>query len=100
MFKEMFTFTGWNIYGSGVWMINEQGINILLNMFFGPVVNAARGISVQINNAVNNFSANFFTAVRPQIVKSYAIGDYCYLKKLISTSSRFSAYYYGYCVYP
>lgn len=92
MFKEMFTFTGWNIYGSGVWMINEQGINILLNMFFGPVVNAARGISVQINNAVNNFSANFFTAVRPQIVKSYAIGDYCYLKKLISTSSRFSAY--------
>lgn len=92
LFKDMFAFTGWNIYGSGVWMINEQGINILLNMYFGPIVNAARGISVSVNNAVNNFSVNFFTAVRPQIVKNYAAGDYDYLKKLVFASSRYSIY--------
>lgn len=92
LFKNMFAFTGWNIYGSGVWMVNEQGINILLNMYFGPIVNAARGISVSVNNAVNNFSVNFFTAVRPQIVKNYAAGDYDYLKKLVFASSRYSIY--------
>lgn len=92
LFKEMFSFTGWNIYGSGVWMINEQGINILLNLFFGPVVNAARGISVQVNNAINNFSTNFFVAVRPQIIKTYAVGNYEYLKKLVFASSKFSVY--------
>lgn len=92
LFKEMLIFSGWNIYGSGVWMINEQGINTLLNIFFGPVVNAARGIAVQVNNAINNFSTNFFVAVRPQIIKSYAIGDYNYLRKLVFVSSRFSVY--------
>lgn len=92
LFKEMFSFTGWNIYGSGVWMINEQGINILLNIFFGPVVNAARGISVQVNNAINNFSTNFFVAVRPQIIKTYAVENYGYLKKLVFASSKFSVY--------
>lgn len=92
LFKDMFGFTGWNIYGSGVWMINEQGINILLNMLFGPAINAARGIAVQVNNAVNNFSTNFYTAVRPQIIKSYASGDLSGMKDLLYSSSRFSVY--------
>lgn len=92
MFKEIFGFSGWSIYGSAVWMINEQGVNIVLNMFFGPVVNAARGIAAQVNNAVNNFSTNFFVAVRPQIVKRFAAQDHESMKKLIFSSSRFSVY--------
>lgn len=90
LFGDMFRFVGWNGLGTAVWMINEQGINVLMNMFFGPVVNAARGVSAQVGAAVNNFSNNFFTAVRPQIVKSYAGGDYGYFTKLINLSSKYS----------
>ena len=92
LFKELTGFTGWNLYGATVWMVNGQGINILLNMFFGPVVNAANGIAAQVNNAVNNFSANFFTAVRPQIVKRYAADEHDSLISLVYASSRFSFY--------
>lgn len=90
LFRDMFRFVGWNGLGTAVWMINEQGINILMNLFFGPIVNAARGVSAQVSGAVNNFSNNFFTAVRPQIVKSYAGGDYDYFTKLINLSSKYS----------
>ena len=92
LFKDIFRFIGWNGIGTAVWMINEQGINILLNIFFGPIVNAARGVSAQVSAAVNNFSNNFFTAVRPQIIKSYAAQDYTYFKKLINYSSKYSFY--------
>ena len=89
-FTKMLSFVGWNGLGTFAWTINEQGVNVLLNMFFGPVVNAARGVAGQVSAAVNNFSRNFFTAVRPQIVKSYATEDYSYFVKLIFYSSRFS----------
>ena len=91
-FKEMFSFIGWNGFGTAVWMVNEQGTNILLNLFFGPIVNASRAISAQVSNALNNFSNNFFVAVRPQIIKSYAAQNYEYLKKLIYSSSKYSFY--------
>ena len=90
LFGNMFRFVGWNGLGTVVWMINEQGVNILMNLFFGPIVNAARGISSQVSAAVNNFSNNFFTAVRPQIIKSYAGQDYEYFRKLINLSSKYS----------
>lgn len=90
LFRQMFAFIGWNGFGSAVWMVNEQGMNVLLNMFFGPVVNAARGIAAQVNAAVNNFSNNFYTAVRPQIVKSYAVGDLVHFTQLLLGSSRYS----------
>ena len=92
LFGNMFRFIGWNGVGTAVWMINEQGINVLLNMFFGPIINAARGVSFQVSSSINNFSNNFFTAVRPQIVKSYAGKEYEYFKKLINTSSKYSFY--------
>ncbi len=91
-FKEMFSFIGWNGFGTAVWMVNEQGTNILLNLFFGPIVNASRAISAQVSNALNNFSNNFFVAVRPQIIKSYAAQNYEYLKKLLYSSSKYSFY--------
>lgn len=92
LFKRMCIFVGWNSFGTAVWAINEQGLNVLLNIFFGPIVNAAKAIATQVNAAINNFSSNFFTAVRPQIVKSYASGDIRYFIQLIFNSSRFSFY--------
>ncbi len=88
--KQTTAFIGWNFVGTAVWSINNQGIDVLLNMFFGPVVNAARAISVQISNVVTNFSSNFFVSVQPQITKSYASNDFEYLMKLFYGASRYS----------
>ena len=90
LFVSMFKFVGWNGFGTAVWAINEYGMVILLNIFFGPIVNAARAIATQVSAAVNNFSNNFMVAVRPQIVKSYAAQDYSYFIKLVFNSSKYS----------
>ena len=74
-FKEMLSFSGWNLFGSFSGVIKEQGINMILNLFFGPVVNAARGIAYQVNGAMMAFVANINTASRPQLTQSYASGD-------------------------
>lgn len=92
LLKEMFSFAGWNFIGSSSIVLKNQGINIILNIFFGPVVNAARGIAMQVNTAINSFVQNFMTAVNPQITKSYASGDYEYMMKLVFKSSRLSFY--------
>lgn len=83
---------GWSIYGSGVWMINGQGINYLFNIFSGPILNAAMGIANQVNNAINNFCVNFYTAVRPQIIKQYSKKEYNSMTKLINDSARYSLF--------
>ena len=83
---------GWNTIGTIVWSINDQGINILLNMFFGPAVNAARGLASQVNHAVNTLGTGFLTSVNPQMVKSYAAKDFDYLYKLFFASSKYSVY--------
>jgi O-antigen/teichoic acid export membrane protein len=80
------------MYGSVSQLIKNQGINVLLNMFFNPAVNAARGIAYQINSAITQFFTNFYTAVRPQITKYYAQGDMENMIKLIFRSSKFSFY--------
>lgn len=90
LFKEMLGFAGWNLWGNCAYIAFTQGVNILLNMFFGPTVNAARGVAVQVQSAVNQFSSNFQTALNPQITKSYATGDYTYMHKLIFRSSKFT----------
>ena len=88
LFKEMLGFAGWNLWGYCASIAFTQGINILLNMFFGPIVNAARGVAVQVQNAVNQFSFNFQTALNPQITKSYAKDDLNYMHSLIFKSSK------------
>lgn len=90
LFKELTSYTGWNLFGSVSWMLMTQGQNILLNIFFGPVVNTAKGISDRINSVVTQFSSNFYMAVNPQIVKSYAAGDIAHMFSLALKSSRFS----------
>ena len=89
-FKSMSKFIGWNFINPVVFILNDQGMNMLLNMFFGPAVNAARGLSVQVKSAVSNFARCFFTAVRPQIVKSYAAGDTSRFTELIFNSGKFT----------
>lgn len=90
--KEMTKFAGWNFIGSSSAVFRDQGINIILNLFCGPVINAARGIAFQVNTAVNNFVTNFMTALNPQIIKSYASGDQNYMMSLIFQGARWSFY--------
>lgn len=90
--KEMSGFAGWNAIGCTAGLLKDQGVNILLNLFFGPVVNAARGLGMTVNGAVNSFAGNFLTAVKPQITKSYAAGDRAYTFSLVERGSRFGFY--------
>lgn len=92
LFTELVTYSGWNLFGSVSGLVKGQGLNILLNMFFNPAVNAARGIAYQINAAITQFFTNFYTAVRPQITKYYAQGDMGEMTKLVFRSSKLSFY--------
>lgn len=89
-FKEMISFTGWNVVGSLAGACNGQGLNILLNMFFGTTVNAARGIAYQVNNIIVQFARNFQVAANPQIVKNFAAGKFQETERLVYNSAKFS----------
>lgn len=86
----MFAFSGWAFLGNGSFVMKEQGVNILLNMFCGPAVNAARAITTQVTTAVTMFVSNFMQAVNPQITKSFSSGNLENMRRLIFNSSRFS----------
>lgn len=90
--KEMSGFAGWNGVGCSAAILRDQGVNILLNLFFGPVVNAARGIAGSVSGAIGQFTGNFMTALNPQITKSYASGDHSYMFSLVERGSRFGFY--------
>ena len=90
LFKELMSFSGWSLFGSVASMTANQGLNILLNLFFGVVVNAAMGIANQVNAAVVQFVSNFQVAFRPQLVKYYAQGNIDALKSLIINTSKYS----------
>lgn len=92
LIREMFAFAGWNFVGVTSGVLRDQGGNILVNLFSGPAVNAARGVAVQLNGAVQSFVTNFMTAVNPQITKSYASGEHSYMFSLVRKSSRMSFY--------
>lgn len=92
MFKEIFAFAGWTMNGNLAIIGFTQGINILLNIFFGPAVNAARGIAVQVQGVCQQFCSNFQMALNPQLTKCYAQGELEYMHKLLCKSSKFSFY--------
>ena len=92
LYKEIFNYVGWNAVGTFAFMLNGQGINVLLNTFFGPVVNAARGIAMRICGYINGFVGNFQTAVNPQTVKYYASGNVKQMNRLIMNNSKYSSY--------
>lgn len=87
--KEILKYSGWTYIGASGAILKDQGGNILINIYYGPVMNASRGISMQVYSAVSSFADNFMTAIKPQIIKSYASGDYERMMLLISKGSRF-----------
>ena len=91
-FREMLGFAGWTLTGNISSVASTQGINIVMNMFFGPIVNAARAIASQVEGAVNGFVSNFQTALNPQIVKSYATNEIVHMHSLVFASCRYSFY--------
>lgn len=93
LFKEMLSFSGWNIFGTLGQMMKDQGVNLILNFFFGPIVNAARGIANQVNGGLQSFVANITVPVRPQVVQSYATGDIYRSLSLTHTISKLSCYF-------
>ena len=90
IFKEMLGFSGWSFFNNTTYILNNQGVNMLMNVYFGVVVNAARGIAVQVEGAVLQFVNNFTTAVNPQITKSYANHDLDNMYKLVCRGAKFS----------
>lgn len=90
IFRNMFGFAGWNFLTTCASMLSSQGVSIILNIHFGTVVNAAKGIASQVNGTVGAFSKNFTTALSPQITKSYAARELEYTKNLVYKGSKFS----------
>lgn len=92
LFKVMLSYTGWNLWGNIAAVMSGQGVNILLNIFFGPSVNAARAIAMQVSAALNSFVQNLQIAVNPQIIKSYASQDMAYMHKLVCYGAKYNFY--------
>jgi len=90
LYASILSFSGWSIMGCGAVIGATQGVNIILNLFFGPAINAARGVAVQVNTAINAFVNNFQTAINPQIIKLYAGERIAELHTLLFLNSKFS----------
>lgn len=100
LFREIFAFAGWTMNGNLAVIGYTQGLNILLNIFFGPAVNAARGIAVQVQSVCQQFCSNFQMALNPQLTKSYAHGDLDNMHRLLKKSSKFSFFILFFIVLP
>ena len=90
LYLQMSGFAGWNLFGSIAWLLRDQGVNIILNLFFGPVINAARGVATQVSSAVMGFISNFQVALNPQITKNYANDNLQEMEKLTYLGIKFS----------
>ncbi|VVO71277.1 hypothetical protein PS862_01350 [Pseudomonas fluorescens] len=90
LFKTMLSYTGWNMWGNAAGVLGNQGVNVILNIFFGPAVNAARAITLQVSGALNSFVQNLQVAVNPQIIKSYASVDFDYMHKLVYYGAKYN----------
>ena len=90
IFNSMVQFTGWNMFGTIAWLLKDQGVNILMNLFGGPVANAARGVSCQVSGAIQNLTGGFQSAVNPQLTKRYAAHESEETCDLMCKSSKIS----------
>ncbi len=98
--KEMVSFAGWSFVGNIGIAVRGPGVNIIVNHFFGPAVNAAKGIAYQVSSVVSNFVTSFQTAVDPQITKRYAAGESSSMVSLIKTTVKFSFFLLAIVVVP
>lgn len=92
LYKTLISYSGWNLFGNVAGVAKGQGVSIILNIFFGTVVNAAQGVANQVSAAVTSFVGNFQMASNPQIIKSYAAEDKAYMTNLVIRTSKFSFY--------
>ena len=92
--RPMLVFAGWDLYGNMCVTVRQQGINILLNMFYGLAVNAANSITTMFNGALCGFANNIVVAFRPQIVKSYSMSDWSRFNALLVNASKFSCLFF------
>ena len=92
LFRQIFSFTGWNVIGTAAGIFKAHGLNLLLNMFYGPAVNSARGMAVKVFGMVSQLRENFMVASKPQIIKAYSGGEHAGMKKLVFQSAKFSTY--------
>ncbi len=90
LFKTLIGFSGWSLIGNLSHILLTQGMNILINLFFGVAVNAARAITVQVENAINSFVTNFMVALNPQITKNYATNNFEHMRTLMERGAKFS----------
>lgn len=90
LYKQLLSYGGWDLFGNLALVCQGEGVNLLLNVFFGPVVNAARAIAFQIQGAVTQFVSNFMTAVRPQVIKNYAEGNVDKMYVMTFYAAKFS----------
>ena len=90
LYKQLLSYGGWDLFGNLALVCQGEGVNLLLNVFFGPIVNAARAIAFQIQGAVTQFVGNFMTAVRPQVIKNYAEGNVDKMYVMTFYAAKFS----------
>lgn len=98
--RNMFSFAGWNFIGSTAGLMKDQGVNIAINLFTNPAVNAARGIAMQVDSIIGQFTRGFMTSLNPQITKTYASGDLYRMHKLIYQGTRMSYYLFMFFAVP
>lgn len=92
LFKRMFSYSSWNMIGMLSVILIDQGINMMINIFYGTIVNAARGIATQVNNIIRQLYSSFQTPCRPQVMKYYASGEISQMQDLICNSSKYCSY--------
>lgn len=90
--RKLSSFMGWNLFGTATSILNVQGLSLLLNMFFGPTINTAKAIADNVQSLIQQFVSNFYMAVGPQIIKSYANNELDYTKSIVLNSSKFASY--------
>lgn len=92
IFVSMLSFSGWNVFGSFAHMFRNQGVNLVLNFFWGTITNAAYGIAGQVSSAVEGLTQNLLIAVRPQMIKRYAAGEDDYMVRMAFSISKLTFY--------
>jgi O-antigen/teichoic acid export membrane protein len=90
LYKSMASFSGWYMFGGFANICREEGVNILLNLFFGPLINAARAVAILVSSAATGFMFNFLSAAYPQVTKYYASGEYHEMQSLVNKTLKFS----------
>ena len=93
LFRRLISFSGWSMWANSAFLLSNHGVTVLINVFFGPTLNAAKAIGNQISAALDQLVSNLQMAIRPQIVKSYSSNDSNYNRLLVNYSSKYNFFF-------